>query len=116
VSAAQALRDRFFQENLRDLNRLVYAAEALEAPELPDVPPWGKSPADPNTLDSADPEELRALAVEWMDWASKLDDILGELSFEELGEALERLHAKATAAREALVRLDAYDPPAPGSP
>ncbi len=111
MSAAQALRDQFFSENLRALNRLVHAAEAIEAPTLPEVPPWSKSPANAETIDTEDPEELRALAVEWQVWASRLDDILTELGFEEdLEEALSALRAKARAAREALLRLDAYEP------
>jgi hypothetical protein len=40
VSTAAQLRTSFFEENLRDLNRLVFAAEALEAPKLPEVPNW----------------------------------------------------------------------------
>jgi hypothetical protein len=116
VSTAAQLRTSFFEENLRDLNRLVFAAEALETPKLPDVPDWDKSPANAETFESEDPEELRKLALEWQEWASKLDDILRGLSLDDLENEIAGLRAKAKAARAALIRLDAYDPPVPGSP
>ncbi len=105
-----------FEDGIRDLNRLVFAAEALEAPTLPDVPPWAKSPANAETIDTDDPEELRALAVAWQAWASNLDDILCGLDFADLEEEVAKLHAKAKAARAALIQIDIYDPPVPGSP
>lgn len=106
-----------YQEDcVRDLNRLVFAAEALEVPSLPEVPPWEKSPANAETVETEDPAELRALAVEWQAWASELDDILQELSFGELEADLSALRAKAKAARASLIALEAYDPPPPGTP
>ncbi len=77
MSAAQALRDQFFSENLRALNRLVFAAEAIEEPTYPE-----ENPGDSEAL-------------------------------EEHAEALARLRSLAWDAREALLRLDAYEPLAP---
>lgn len=117
MSTAAQLRTAFFEEHLRDLNRLVFAAEALEVPELPDVPSWEReSPQGVETLDSTDPEELRKLALEWQVLAGKLHDMLTELSLDDLENEISELRSKAKAAREALIKLDAYDPPVPGSP
>lgn len=116
MSEAKRLLGEMFDERIRALNWLVSAAAALETPHLPDVPPWAKSPANAETIDTDDPEKLRALAVEWQSWASKLDDILTGLDFEDLEKEITALRAKAEAAREALIAIDLYDPPVPGSP
>ena len=109
MNKAQLLAD-FNDEHLRDLNRLVFAAEAIECPEIPTWPAWKESPANAETIETEDPAELRALAVAWQDWASKLDDILQELNFEGLGEEISKLRTKAKRARLALIALEAYDP------
>jgi hypothetical protein len=118
MSEAQRLRDLFFEDNLRDLNRLVFAAEALEAPEPFERPgklAWDKCPSkdDPDTLEGA-----LALLEEWRNFASALDDSLAdaETSDEDHGNAVAGLREKAKAARAALVRLDIYHPPVVGSP
>lgn len=116
MSEAKRLLGEMFDERVRALNRLVVAAEALKAPALPDVPPWANSPKNAETIDTDDPEELRKLAVEWQAWAVKLDDILAGLDLEDLEKEIAALCSKAEAAREALIAIDLYDPPVPGSP
>jgi hypothetical protein len=64
---------QLFEDGIRDLNRLVFAAEALEVPAPDDA--WGD-----------------------------VENVVAEL------------HAKAKAARAALIRMDIYAPPVPGSP
>lgn len=123
MSTAAQLRTSFFEENLRDLNRLVFAAEALEAPELPEVPHWEReSPANLECLgaETRTAEDLQAIGLQWQAFAVKLHDLLekavGADEWGDLENVVPDLHAKAKAARLALIRLDAYDPPAPGSP
>lgn len=121
MSTAAQLRTSFFEENLRDLNRLVFAAEALEAHELPDAPDWERESPDSFELDrELTLEEARELGLKWQVLAVKLHDLLelatGAGEWGDLGNLVSDIHAKAKAARAALIRLDAYDPPAPGSP
>ncbi len=121
MSTAAQLRTSFFEENLRDLNRLVFAAEALEAPKLPDVPNWERESPDSFELDrELTLEEARELGLKWQELAVKLHDLLEEATapdaWGDIENTIEELRAKAKAARAALIRLDAYDPPAPGSP
>ena len=111
----------YHEDCVRDLGRLVFAAEALEAPQLPDVPSWEKESPDSFELDrELTLEEARELGLKWQVLAGKLHDLLEEATgpenwgdFENLVSAL---HAKAKAARLALIHLDAYDLPPPGSP
>ena len=117
MSTAAELRTRFFEENLRDLNRLVFAAEALEAPAMPDVPSWERESPDSFELDrELTLEEARELGLKWQVLAGKLHDMLSELTLEDHANELAGLRDKAKAARLALIRLDSYDPPVPGSP
>ncbi len=97
-----------FEERIRILNRLVFAAEALDVPAAPEWPPWDKSPANAETIETEDPAELRALAVAWQYWASKLDDVLSEIGFDE--DAIGGVVKKAKAARLALIALEEYHP------
>lgn len=117
MSDAAQLRTAFFEENLRDLNRLVFAAEALEAPAMPDVPNWERESPESFELD----RELTLgqaceLGLAWQELAVKLHDMLTELALDEFDEELTALRDKAKAARLALIRLDSYDPPPPGTP
>lgn len=121
MSTAAQLRTAFFEENLRDLNRLVFAAEALEAPELPEVPHWEReSPANLECYgeETRTAEELQAIGLQWQAFAVKLHDLLEQAvaADGDLENVVADLHAKAKAARAALIKLDAYDPPVPGSP
>jgi hypothetical protein len=119
VSTTAQLRTAFFEEHLRDLNRLVFAAEALEVPDVPEVPNWEReSPDNLECLgeETRTPEELQAIGLQWQAFACKLHDILTEVGVTDFPEVVADLHAKAKAAREALIKLDAYDPPVPGSP
>lgn len=121
MSDAAKLRTAFFEENLRDLNRLVFAAEALEPPELPDVPNWERESPDSFELDrELTLEEARELGLKWQVLAVKLHDLLEEVTapdaWGDVENAVADVRGKAKAARLALIRLDSYDPPAPGSP
>jgi hypothetical protein len=121
VSTAAQLRTSFFEENLRDLNRVVFAAEALEAPKLPDVPDWEEASPDSFELDKElTLEEAKELGLKWQVLAGKLHDLLIEATAPDAWGDVENVVAglrdKAKAARAALVRLDAYDPPVKGSP
>jgi len=121
VSAA-ALRSQFFEENMRALNRLVFAAEAVETPQLPDVPSWDKSPDSLDCVgeETRTPEELIAIGREWQELACKLHDLLQEATapdaWGDLENVLGALRAKAKEARLALIRLDGYEPPTTGTP
>ncbi len=114
MTEAERLEREMFADHLKALNRLVFAAEVLECPDLPDVPDWQKSPANAETAETEDPAELRALAVAWQDWASKLDDILSELSLDDHANELAGVVAKAKAARLALIAIGEYSPPVNG--
>ncbi len=112
-----------FDDGVRDLNRLVFAAEALETPELPDVPDWEKeSPANLECYgdETRTAEELQAIGLQWQEVACKLHDLLLAVTapdaWGDMMNVVAGLHAKAKAARTALVQLDVYDPPVPGSP
>ncbi len=102
-------RAQFYADHLRTLNRLVFAAEALDTPPTPERPDWKGSPENAETIETLDPEELRALAVKWQAWASKLDDVLAELGVDE--GVYSDLRAKAKEARLALIALEVYEPP-----
>lgn len=109
---------QLFEDGLRALNRLVFAAEALEV-HLP-----GKIPGYAGLADFEDEESEEAFtrekAVElgkrWQFLAVELACILGELELERFADDLAALHAKAKEARLALIQIDVYDPPVPGSP
>lgn len=116
MTTAAQLCTSFFEENLRDLNRLVFAAEALEATKLPEIPSWERESPDSFELDrELTLEEARDLGLKWQVLAVKLDDLLEEATapdaWGDVENAIEGLRAKAKAARTALIRLDAYDPP-----
>jgi hypothetical protein len=105
------LEQQAYDDHLRVVNRLVAAVERLEVPEPPDYPDWEGSPENAETIETEDPAELRALAVKWQAWASKLDDVLGEIAVDDTGS----LQELARQARLSLIALGAYDPPVPGS-
>ncbi len=111
-----------FEDSIRDLNRLVFAAEALEAPDLPDVPDWEKSPESLDCIgdETRTPEQLLAIGREWQELAVKLHDLLEEATapdaWGDVENVIAGVRAKAKAARAALIQIDIYDPPVPGSP
>jgi hypothetical protein len=85
MSDADALRLRAFYENRAALNELVHAVERLEVPSEPD----DDDDEDGPTLD---------------DFRDDLDDFRDDL---------DAVKALAERAREALLRMNAYDPPMP---
>ncbi len=95
------LRLQAFEEHLRALNELVRAVEALEAPPLPDVPAWPKYDNETN----------------WQALAIKLHDALEEATepdaWGDIENVFANLQAIAERAREALLALNAYQPPYP---
>jgi hypothetical protein len=113
MSDADALRLRAFYEHRAALNELVHAVERLEVPDAPHYPSWSTSPAGFEVGEKRTLEEAEALGLEWQDHASKLDDALQEVGFDDLENALSGVKALAAQAREALLRMNAYEPPMP---
>lgn len=114
---------QLFEDSVRDLNALVFAAEALETPELPDVPVWEReSPASLECIgdETRTAAELQEIGLAWQSFAVKLHDLLGAAVAPDAWAGVENLisdvQAKAKAARLALIQIDVYDPPVPGSP
>ncbi len=102
-------RAQFYADHLRTLNRLVFAAEALDTPPTPDWPDWKGSPASFENGEERTLEEAEALGLAWQEWASKLDDVLAELGVDE--GVYSDIRAKAKEARLALIALEVYEPP-----
>lgn len=104
---------------MRDLNRVVFAAEAIEVPRLPELDvehAWKHSPASFENGEERTLEESEALGLAWQLLAVKLYECLQEIDLDEHTEELSALREKAKAARLALIRLEGYDPPPPGAP
>jgi hypothetical protein len=105
-----------FEDSIRDLNRLVFAAEALEEPDLPCTIP-GHGDFANFEVEEDDEDFTREKAIElgkkWQFLAVELADILGDLALDDHANALSELRAKAKAARQALIQIDVYDPPLP---
>ncbi len=104
-------RAQFYADHLRTLNRLVFAAEALDGPgpfERPASLAWDSHPTDdqPETLEAA-----LAVLEEWRAYASRLDDCLSEVENHEANDEIGGVRAKAKEARLALIALEVYEPP-----
>jgi len=106
----QELLYHFNEEHLRALNRLVFAAEALDGPapfERPAKLAWDSHPTTeaPESLESA-----LLLIEEWREFANKLDDCLTEVETREADDEIGGVIAKAKEARLALIALEIYNP------
>lgn len=110
------MRPEQYSECMRDLNRLVFAAEDIDTPAMPDVPDWNKSPESLDCIgdETRTPEQLLAIGREWQELACKLHGLLEEATapdaWGDLDNVLADLRAKAKQARLAMIALDEYDP------
>lgn len=109
----------FNEEHLRALNRLVFATEDLDAPEMPDVPSWDNSPDSLDCVgdETRTPEEMIAIGREWQELAVKLHDLLEAATapdaWGDLENVLADVRSKAKEARLAMIALDIYERPMP---
>lgn len=107
--SASALRLQSFNEHRAALNALVAAVEGLEAPTTPAYPAWAESPASFENGETRTKEEAESLGLDWQDFASKLDDALNLLAFEDFVNELEGLQDLAARCREALIAINLYE-------
>jgi hypothetical protein len=115
MSAAE-LRLQAFKDHLRALNALVHAVARFKGTvDEPSYPPWESSPDsfEMNRETLLTLEESNALGLEWQNHASKLDDALSEVGFDDLRDELTGLQELAERAREALLAINAYEAPYP---
>ena len=124
------MRPEAYAQCCKDLNRLVFAAEAIETPAMPDAlldleHLWKNSPTSfeveeserygdqERTIEAAEALGLQwqALAVKLYEACSDLDDFSNEL--DDFSNELDGLRDKAKEARLAMIALDEYDPTTP---
>lgn len=120
------MRKEAYESHMRDLNRLVFAAEAVETPAMPDAlrdleHQWKNSPT---SFDDVDPykdqertvEAAEALGRQWQYLCAEWYEALENLDLDDFAEELHALREKAKEARLAMIAFEEYHPPVPGSP
>lgn len=110
--SASALRLQAFHAHVRALNALVSAVEKFEGKLIePSYPSWDSSPESFGASGQRDIDRAEAISLgkSWENFASKLDDAMGCVNFDDLREQLSDLQTTAERAREALLALNAYD-------